>query len=177
MTTHAATTGREPGIVTGLFEDKESAESVYNSLRSRGYNDEEINVIMSDATRDKYFRTHPLGTKVAEGTSLGGVIGGTLGAVLGGVAAIGANIFLPGLGLVVWGPIAGALAGAGAGGAVGGLVGALIGYGIPEDRAKIYAEGIKGGGTVIGVRPRNAEDADTFQNEWTNTYGGRNVYR
>ena len=78
---------------------------------------------MSDATRDKYFRTHPLGTKAAEGTAVGGTIGGTLGAVVGGIAAIGANLFLPGVGLVVWGPIAGALAGAGAGGAVGGLVG------------------------------------------------------
>jgi hypothetical protein len=174
--THAAETKREHGIVTGLFEDKESAESVYNSLRSRGYTDDEINVIMSDATRDKYFRTHPLGTNAAEGAAAGGAIGGTLGAVVGGIAAIGANLFLPGLGLVVWGPIAGALAGAGAGGAVGGLVGALIGWGIPEDRAKVYAEGVKGGGTVIGVRPRNAEDAEYFHNEWTNKYGGREVH-
>src|ERR1051325_10805078 len=126
MATHAATE-REPGIVTGLFEDKESAEAVYNSLRSRGYTDDEINVIMSDATRDKYFRTHPLGTKAAEGAATGGVIGGALGAVVGGLVAVGANVFLPGLGLVVAGPIAGALAGAGAGGAIGGLVGALIG--------------------------------------------------
>lgn len=175
MATHAAHE-QERDIVTGLFEDKESAEAVYNSLRSRGYTDDEINVIMSDATRDKYFRTHPLGTKAAEGAATGGVIGGTLGAVVGGIAAIGANLFLPGIGLVVWGPIAGALAGAGAGGAVGGLVGALVGWGIPEERAKVYAEGIKGGGTVIGVRPRTREEADTFRDEWTNKYGGRDVH-
>ena len=36
MTTHATEKQREPGIVTGLFEDRESAESVYNSLRSHG---------------------------------------------------------------------------------------------------------------------------------------------
>lgn len=177
MTRHAASTERETEMITGLFEDKESAESVYNSLRARGYTDDEINVIMSDATRDKYFRTHPLGTKAAEGTALGGAIGGTLGAVVGGLAAVGTNLLLPGLGLIVWGPIAGALAGAGAGGAVGGLVGALVGWGIPEERAKIYAEGIKGGGTVIGVKPRSAADADTFHDEWTNKYRGREVYR
>lgn len=177
MNTHAARTEQEIGMVTGLFEDKDSAEAVYNSLRSRGYTDNEINVIMSDATRDKYFRTHPLGTKAAEGTAVGGLVGGTLGAVLGGVAAIGTNLFLPGLGLIVWGPIAGALAGAGAGGAVGGLVGALVGWGIPEDRAKIYAEGIKGGGTVIGVRPRTSEDAEDLHNEWSNKYHGSDVYR
>jgi hypothetical protein len=91
MTSNAASTKHDTNIVTGLFEDKESAEAVYNSLRSRGYSDDEINVIMSDATRDKYFRTHPLGTKAAEGTALGGVLGGTLGAVVGGLAAVGSN--------------------------------------------------------------------------------------
>lgn len=177
MNTNAARTEKETGMVTGLFEDKDSAEAVYHSLRSRGYTDNEINVIMSDATRDKYFRTHPLGTKAAEGTAAGGAIGGALGAVVGGIAAIGTNLLLPGLGLIVWGPIAGALAGAGAGGALGGLVGALVGWGIPEERAKVYAEGIKGGGTVIGVRPRTAEEAATFQEEWSNKYRGRDVYR
>lgn len=177
MNTNAAGTEKETGMVTGLFENKESAEAVYNSLRSRGYTDDEINVIMSDATRDKYFRTHPLGTKAAEGTAVGGLVGGTLGAVVGGIVAIGTNLFLPGLGLIVWGPIAGALAGAGAGGAVGGLVGALVGWGIPEERAKIYAEGIRGGGTVIGVRPRTPADAETLHNEWSNQYQGREVYR
>lgn len=177
MNTNAARTEKETGMVTGLFEDKESAEAVYNSLRSRGYNDGEINVIMSDATRDKYFRTHPLGTKAAEGTAVGGLVGGTLGAIVGGIVAIGTNLWLPGLGLIVAGPIAGALAGAGAGGAVGGLVGALVGWGIPEERAKVYAEGIKGGGTVIGVRPRTPEDAEALHNEWSNKYGGREVYR
>ncbi len=177
MNEHAVKTKEESGIVTGLFDDKESAEAVYNSLRTRGYTDDEINVIMSDATRDKYFKTHPLGTNAAEGTAVGGLVGGTLGAIVGGVVAIGTNLFLPGLGLVVWGPIAGALAGAGAGGAVGGLVGALVGWGIPEERAKIYAEGIKGGGTVIGVRPRTPEDAEYFQNQWSDKYHGREVYR
>ena len=176
MATHAASE-RESDMVTGLFEDKESAEAVYNSLRTRGYTDDEINVIMSEATRDKYFRTHPLGTKAAEGATAGGVIGGTLGAVVGGIAAIGANVLLPGIGLVVAGPIVGALAGAGAGGAVGGLVGALIGWGIPEERAKVYAEGVRRGGTVIGVKPRNPQDADTFRDEWTNEYHGREVHK
>ncbi len=177
MNTNAARSEQEIGMVTGLFDDKDSAEAVYNSLRSRGYNDDEINVIMSDATRDKYFRTHPLGTKATEGTAVGGLVGGSLGAVLGGVVAIGTNLFLPGLGLIVLGPIAGALAGAGAGGAVGALVGALVGWGIPEERAKFYAEGIRNGGTVIGVRPRTTQDSDYLHDEWSNKYRGREVYR
>lgn len=170
----------EPGMLTGMFNDRETTESAYKSLRDRGYSDDDINVVMSDDTRKKYYADNPdseLGSKAAEGTGIGGAIGGTLGAVIGGIAAIGTNLVLPGVGLVVWGPIAAALAGAGAGGLAGGLVGALIGWGIPEDRALLYESGIKNGGTVLGVTPRSNEDADYFENEWKSNYRGEHVYR
>nr|MDQ3321646.1 YsnF/AvaK domain-containing protein [Acidobacteriota bacterium] len=47
--------------------------------------------------------------------------------------------------------------------------------GIPEEHAAEYETGIKSGGTVLGVNPRNAEDAAYFQREFTNC-GGTNVY-
>ena len=119
MNTQGTSTERESGIMTGLFTDKESTESAYQALRDRGYSEDEINVMMSDETRNKYYgdgeADTELGNKAAEGAGTGGVIGGTLGAVIGGIAALGTNLVLPGLGLVVWGPIAAALAGAGAG--------------------------------------------------------------
>ncbi len=58
---------------------------------------------------------------------------------------------IPGLGLVVAGPIAAGLAGAGAGGITGGLMGSLIGWGISEDKAKIIESEIKSGGIMLGV--------------------------
>jgi uncharacterized membrane protein len=72
--------------------------------------------------------------------------------------------------------LAAALAGAGAGGATGGLIGALVGSGIPEERVKDYEEGIKKGGIVMGVNPRNDADADYLENEWK-TYNGEHIYR
>jgi hypothetical protein len=78
---------------------------------------------------------------------------------------------LPGLGLVIAGPIAAALAGAGAGAATGGLVGALIGWGIPEERVKQYEAGIKEGGILMGVNPRTPEDAVYFQENWRASRG------
>jgi hypothetical protein len=78
---------------------------------------------------------------------------------------------LPGLGLVIAGPIAAALAGAGAGGAAGGLVGALIGWGIPEERIAEYESGIREGAILMGVRPRNAEDALAFEHSWRDANG------
>lgn len=166
-------------MLTGLFKDRESADKAYQSVRSRGYTDDDVNLLMSDQTRDSWFDgddNSELGSKALEGAGAGSAIGGTLGAIIGGIAAIGTNVILPGLGLIVAGPIAAALAGAGAGGLTGGLVGALIGSGIPEERAKLYDEGVRNGGAVIGVNPRNQEDADYFENEWR-TNRGEHIYR
>lgn len=165
-------------MVTGLFKDRDSAESAYGSLRSRGYKDEDVNLLMSDETRKKHFtddgRETELGNKALEGAGTGAAIGGTVGATLAAIAAIGTTLALPGLGLLVAGPLAAALAGAGAGGATGGLIGALIGAGIPEERVKRYEEGIRNGGIVMGVTPRSDEDADYLQNEWR-THRGEDV--
>lgn len=182
MNNQATGTGREEsGWLTGMFSDRESSENAYRSLRERGYSDDDINVMMSDETRKNWYgdgeTTSELGTKAAEGATTGGAIGGTLGALIGGIAALGTNLVLPGLGLVVWGPIAAALAGAGAGGATGGLIGALIGAGIPEERAREYEEGVKKGNTVLGVRPRSSEDADYFENDWRSNHRGQSIYR
>jgi hypothetical protein len=180
MNNQATSRSEDRRMLTGMFRDKDSTEGAYRSLRDRGYTDDEINVMMSDETRDKYFSsgdTELEGNKALEGTGAGAAIGGTLGAIIGGIAAIGTNVLIPGLGLVVWGPIAAGLAGAGAGGLTGGLVGALIGWGIPEDRAREYETGIREGGTVLGVTPRTPEDADYFENDWKTNYKGEHIYR
>lgn len=174
------TTGRSR-IMTGLFRDKDSAERAYSSMTNRGYKQDDINVIMSDDTRKKFYPSNApiqteLGNKALEGAGTGAAIGGTVGATLAAIAAIGTSLALPGLGLIVAGPIAAALAGAGAGGATGGLIGALVGAGIPEERVKHYEEGIKNGGVVMGVTPRSDEDANYFENEWKN-YRGEQIYR
>ena len=180
----AETTGTSTGrsrTVTGLFRDKESAEKVYNSLRTRGYSDEDVSLMMSDDTRKKYFTDDDenkteFDTKAWEGAGKGAAIGGAVGATLAAIAAIGTTVALPGIGLLVAGPLAAAIAGAGAGGLTGGLVGALIGSGIPEDRAKEYESGINEGGILMGVNARSDEDAEYFESDWR-TNRGENVYR
>ncbi len=178
----AGTTGRgtaENRWVTGLFTDRDRAEQGYQALRTRGYEEKDINLVMSDDTRKKYFdsgQQTELGTKAAKGAGVGGAIGGTVGAIAAAVAAVGTSLAIPGLGIVVAGPLAAALAGAGAGGVTGGLVGALVGAGIPEERVKHYEQGIKSGGILMGVRPRSDDDAGYFEREW-NKAGGTHIYR
>ena len=167
----ALTQASNPRMVTGLFPDRDSAERIYNDISTRGYGHEDVNVVMSDATRNRHFsvaegRQTELGTKAAEGAGIGGAIGGSLGAIAAAIAAVGTTIALPGLGLVIAGPLAAAIAGAGAGAATGGIVGALIGWGIPEERVKHYEEGIKEGGILMGVRPRSEADAAWLQQNW-----------
>lgn len=167
-------------IMTGMFRDRASAERAYSSLQSRGYSKDDVNLVMSDDTRKRHFGEHTsnsdLGDKALEGAGAGSAIGGTLGAIVGAVAAIGTSVALPGLGLIVAGPLAAGLAGAGAGGLTGGLLGALVGSGIPEDRAKEYESGVKEGGIVMGVQPRSEDDARHFENEWRNS-NGESIYR
>lgn len=182
MGRNTGTARQQSDVVTGMFRDRESAERAYQSLASRGYSKDEINVIMSDDTRNKYFpegsaaADTELGSKAMEGLGAGSAIGGTTGAILGAIAAIGTSVALPGLGLLVAGPLAGALVGAGAGGVTGGLIGALVGSGIPEERAKVYEQGVKEGGIVMGFTPRSEEDAEYFEKEW-NTNSGEHVFR
>jgi hypothetical protein len=172
---------RRERIITGMFKDRASAERAYNNMYERGYRDDDINIMMSDDTRKRYFQRDKnstkqeetnFGNKALEGAGAGSAIGGAVGAAAGIIAAIGTSIAIPGLGLVIAGPIAAGLAGAGAGGITGGIVGALVGAGIPEDMAKKYEQGIKDGNIVMGVRPRNDDDASYLEDDWRSNEAG-----
>jgi hypothetical protein len=180
MSDTTATTKRQTGMVTGLFPDRESAERAYGSITNRGYGQDDVNLVMSDETRKEHFavdnRETELGNKALKGAGVGAGVGGAVGATLAAIAAIGTTLALPGLGLLVAGPLAAGIAGAGAGGATGGLIGLLVGAGIPEERVKRYEEGIKKGGILMGVTPRTPEDAEYFEQDWKDNRG-QEVYR
>lgn len=170
------------GMMTAMFRDRDSAERAFNELRARGYDKDDINVVMSDKGRERHFGdedkddTTELGNKSLEGAGAGSAIGGTLGAIVGAVAAIGTSVAIPGLGLIVAGPLAAGLAGAGAGGLTGGLIGALVGAGIPEERAKVYESGVKEGNIVIGFNPHTPEDARYFEEHFQRNRGEQIYY-
>lgn len=149
-------------LITGLLTNRVAAESAVDAILKRGYTRDDISVLMSDSTRTKEFalktRSH-----AADGAGIGGAVGGAIGAVLAALVAVGTTLFLPGLNLVIAGPIAAALAGAGAGGATGGLIGGLIGAGIPEHRAEVYDAGIRSGGILLGVEAKSDEEVEKLE--------------
>ncbi len=164
--------------VAGVFDDRHSAERAWQSIEARGYTHDDVHLLMSEETRRREFpplvdpdddakaRQTELGNKAAEGAGIGGAIGGGLGAIAAAVAAVGTTIALPGLGLVVAGPLAAAIAGAGAGAATGGIVGALVGWGIPDDHVEAVERGVRDGRIVMAVRPRNEDDRRFFEETW-----------
>ena len=166
------------GMVTGMFNDRQSVEDAYNNLHENGYTKDDINLVMSDETRKKHFTKGDteIGSKALEGAGTGSAIGATVGAAAAAIAAIGTSLLIPGLGLIVAGPLAAGLAGAGAGGVAGGLIGALVGSGMPEERARLYESGVKDGKIVMGVKTRSDEDAQKFESDW-NARNAENVYR
>jgi hypothetical protein len=174
----------DQGMVTGVFYTRDEAERAYNSLLQRGYTSDEIVLLMSEETKRTRFedsdRDTELGSKAMEKAGVGSAIGGGAGAIIGAIAAIGTTVAIPGLGLVIAGPIAAALAGAGAGGLTGGLIGGLVGAGIPKEDATRYEKSLKEGGIVIGVVPKTeaertniAHDLHSYSDSGDDTYGSR----
>ena len=82
-----------PYVVTGMFNDRASSERAYSIVESRGYNKDDVSIIMSDETRKRDFgetvHTTEMGNKAMEGAGTGSLIGGTLGAVAAAIAAAG----------------------------------------------------------------------------------------
>jgi hypothetical protein len=172
----------ESKFVTALFRSPDAAERAYRAAAALGYDDADINVVISDATRERLLAergsSHPnLSSNAAEsaekppkGADLGGPTGGTLGTLAPVVAAVGTAVLIPGLVLV--GPIAIALTAAGAVGIAGGLIGALKDWGIPQDRVREYETAVRDGAILLGVKARSAEDVQRLEQQWR-AEGGR----
>ena len=164
--------------VIAVFRERFNAERAYDSLRAHGYSDSAIHIMMTDDTRNQHYANtpndHPVGNQSTEGAGVGGGVGAAVGATFAAIAAIGTTLAIPGLGLIIAGPLAAALAGAGAGGVAGGLIGALVGLGIPESNAKAYEAALREGGIVIGVEPESEDDIDNIK-EMFDKLDGDNV--
>ncbi|MCB0195330.1 MAG: hypothetical protein KDJ65_25505 [Anaerolineae bacterium] len=145
--------------VTGLFDDIGQAQRAVEDLVESGFSREDISLVAADPNEEygRHFgpygeTTYEQASEAGSGAATGAVAGGILGGLGGILLGLGA-LAIPGVGPVIAaGPIAAGLVGAGVGAAAGGLVGALIGWGIPEEEAHYYTEGVRRGGTLVAVR-------------------------
>lgn len=149
-------------IVIGVFKRREAVHTAIRRLSDLGYTPDDVSILMSDETRTKEFGIEA-DTKAAEGAVLGGTVGATISAAFAAIAATGSSFVVPGLSLVIVGPLMAAFAGAGIGGLTGGIIGALAGAGIPEYRAKIYDKSVRAGGVLVGVEVKSDEDLEKVE--------------
>lgn len=138
-----------------IAPDQSIATRIVTSLKSAGFGEGDISVLLPDTASTKDF-AHEMNTKAPEGATVGVGAGGVVGGTLGLLAGIGL-LAIPGLGpFLAAGPIMAALSGMAVGAAVGGVTGALIGMGIPEIEAKRYEDKVKNGNILISAQSEDS---------------------
>jgi hypothetical protein len=131
--------------VTHLFDDYGRAQEAVRALEAAGFTSNEVSI--ASRVRDNNELVDD-----ATGAATGASVGAMAGAGTGLLTALGV-MAIPGLGpLVAAGVLATTLAGAATGAAAGGLLGALTDYGVSEEDAHVYSEGVRRGGTLVSVR-------------------------
>jgi hypothetical protein len=167
------------GLLTALFDDPQAAEHANEACVDRGYEVGQVNVVVSEGTRQRLLKTREevkaeLAKHDAEGGELGGPKGGRVGILVTIFAAVGAAVAIPTVGFVA-GPLAVALTAAGAAGVAAGLISALADWGVPKERIRGYESAIKKGAILVAVDTRDEADARELRGLWEKL-GGRDIY-
>lgn len=149
--------------VTAIFNSRKDADNAYDALLLRGYAQDDISLVMSDTARQQYETSEDSGeekTHAAGDAGRGALLGGATGGIVTAIAAVSTNLALPGLGLLVVGPLLAGLAGTAAGGVVGGTIGAIVGNGYPKEDQEYYHTSIKEGGIMVSVSAPDLHERD-----------------
>jgi hypothetical protein len=143
--------------IVALYEDIHDARQAVQALVNAAIAPEDISLIARDVDGrySRYLEVDTAG-ETSEEAALGAVEGAAGGAVVGGLAGLVLGLgalAIPGIGpIIAAGPIAAGLAGAAVGAVTGGLLGALVEWGVPEEEAHYYAEGLRRGHTMVAAR-------------------------
>ena len=137
--------------VIGSFDSADDADRATRDLRSIGFVDADINLVVSNVRQGDETELPAIGDgtgPVAKGAVAGGVLGGAAG-----LAVSLAGLAIPGIGpILTAGPIIATLAGAGAGAVAGGVIGSLTELGVEKNDAELYAEAVRRGSTLVALR-------------------------
>ncbi len=144
-----------------LYQDATSAREAVDALLSAGFSGDDISLLVNNA-QGKHVRFSAQEIRTGEGVGFGAVVGALVG--------IGSAL-VPGIGPVLGvGPLAIALTagiGAAAGALTGGVTAGLLELGLDDETTRSYAEGLRFGGTIVGVT------TNTEWLEWAETIVAR----
>ena len=135
-------------LISGLFKNSDHAGMAIAELKSKDL-DKDISVMAKDKDNGE-ISAHDVDSDPMHGAKGGAIAGAAVGGL--GALAVGASaVTLPGLGLVVAGPLATILAGITGGAVTGGVVGALVDQGFSEEKARDFESEIKKGQVFASV--------------------------
>lgn len=144
--------------ITALYDDFDTAYRVVDALITAGFDRDQISVIANDVDR-VYTERYDVNERYDDTDDVSGGEGAALGAVSGAIIGLGAML-IPGVGPVLAaGPLLSAIIGGGvgavAGAVTGGITASLIDFGVDEDTAHRYAEGVRRGGALVVIHTAN----------------------
>ncbi len=133
----------------GLFATVDEAEAAVRGLLDAGFDKEQITVICSDESKERYFTEFEHQEPAGTFTTAAAFAGGAIGALLGGLPVIGVAVATGSVVLWVAGPAL-----AGAFGLAGGLVGAMATRGIEKEIANYYQQAVMDGLILVAAEAK-----------------------
>jgi hypothetical protein len=145
--------------IARMYDSYDHARTVVTDLEAAGIPQGDISLVANEKGRNGATTASDSVMTTETATGAGAVVGTLVGGGVGLLTGIGA-LAIPGVGPVVAaGLLVATLTGAGIGAASGGLVGALTGAGVSREEADVYAEGVRGGSSLVTVRVNEADAA------------------
>ena len=152
--THATFAEKQKRPVrAGVFATLQGAERAVLGLLDAGFSKDQITVICSDETKEKYFREFEHQESAGSNTPAAAATGGAIGATLGAAATGAVGVATGGLPLLVAGGI-GLMAGA----VWGGFLGAMMTRGTEKEAADFYDQAVQRGKLLVAVEESDSRD-------------------
>jgi hypothetical protein len=146
-------------IRAAVFSTVEETKQAVARLLAAGFTKDQITVICSDDTKERFFREFEHQEQAGSNTPAAAATGGAIGATLGSLATGAVGLAIGGVPLIVAGGI-GLMAGA----VWGGFLGAMMTRGIEKEAANFYDQEVQAGKLLVAVE-QTRPDARPSLNE------------
>jgi hypothetical protein len=138
-------------LEAGVFNTVDAARRAVRGLLEAGFSKEQITVVCSDETKERYFSEFEHQQPAGTFTPAAAITGGTIGALLGGLTVVASAVATGGLALWAAGPIT-----VWFGGVAGGLVGAMMTRGVEKELANFYQQAVVSGQILVAAEDHSA---------------------
>lgn len=152
-----------PGTVSGVFFTKKDADMAYHSLLRLGHTHDDISVLMSDETLNKYERPHPEDAQefvtLEEDVNSEPSEGKPKGIIVSAIISITSMISIPGLGIAISNTLLKKIYNLTTEeDSSKKTVEGILSSSVPEEHTDSYGDSMKEGGIIISVDPRNSQE-------------------